>query len=403
MRQAAGGPAAERQAHADAAEVVDQPLQPVGQRPAAGQSRRRLVDLEVAGREIGEVRDGGDHGTVAPEQPGDAGLVAPAPGRHVDRPQSADGGVRRIRGEEIDGVVDELHELRRAFRRQVGMDVEDDPIGVLPAGDLLPDFLQCQISAVLPERPEPHVRRIQAPVRIAQDADLLADLGQPRDEPFGRRARRGRIVDQRQHHRRSLGGGAEEELPQASRVGLQPEATQFRPGEAQLEGLLVIELEDRRRLQRDDADRHRFVERADHQPELFAALDHAEERLRPVVADADGLEPPAQDEAHGGEHDVRLVDDAPGRVVRDPSEPRDFLEGLIGRTPKVLVHLQERNDLIVHGGAFRVRGGYDRRIPPPGLRWRCRSGRRAGGVPCRAGTDPIGRRDRGPDPTGRWR
>ena len=86
------------------------------------------------------------------------------------------------------------------------------------------------------------------------------------------------------------------------------------------------------------------LERADHQPELFAALDHAEQRLSSAGADPDGLEPPAQDEAHRGEHDVRLVDDAPGRILRDPSEPHDFLEGLIGRTLKVLVHFQERND-----------------------------------------------------------
>ena len=46
------------------------------------------------------------------------------------------------------------------------------------------------------------------------------------------------------------------------------------------------------------------------------------------------------------------MDDAPGWILRDPSEPHDFLEGFIGRTLKVLVHFQERNDLIVHGGAF---------------------------------------------------
>ena len=179
-------------------------------------------------------------------------------------------------------------------------------------------------------------------------------------------------MNQRQHHRRPLGSGAEEDLPQASRVGLQPQTAQVRPGECQLDRLFVVQPEDRRGLQRNDADRHRFAERADHQPELFSALDHAEQRLRTVGADPNGLEPPAQDEAHRGEHDVRLVDDAPGWILRDPSEPHDFLEGLIGRTLKVLVHLQERNDLIVHGGAFRVRGGYDPQIPPPGLCSQCR-------------------------------
>ena len=92
----------------------------------------------------------------------------------------------------------------------------------------------------------------------------------------------------------------------------------------------------------------------------------------PLAADPDGLEPPAQDEAHRGEHDVRLVDDAAGWILRDPAEPRDFLEGLIGRTLEVFVHFQERNDLIAHGGAFRVRGGYGPRTPSPGLRSQCR-------------------------------
>src|SRR5579864_3178322 len=36
VRQASGGPAAEGHSHAHAAEVVNQPLQPVGQRPAEG-------------------------------------------------------------------------------------------------------------------------------------------------------------------------------------------------------------------------------------------------------------------------------------------------------------------------------------------------------------------------------
>ena len=238
--------------------------------------------------------------------------------------------------------------------------------------DLLSDFLRCQVSAVLSERPEPHVGRIQPHVRIAQDAELLAHVAQSLDEPFGRRACRGRIVDQRQHHRRPLGGVAQEDLPQAARVGLEPQTAQVRPGERQFHRLFVVQPEDRRGLQRDDADRHGFAERADHHPELFSALDHAEQRLGAVAADPNGLEPPSQDEAHRGEHDVRLVDDAAGWILRDPAEPRDFLEGLIRRTLKVFMHFQERNDLIAHGGAFRVRGGYGPRTPSPGLRSQCR-------------------------------
>jgi hypothetical protein len=36
------------------------------------------------------------------------------------------------------------------------------------------------------------------------------------------------------------------------------------------------------------------------------------------------------------------------------------------------VHFQERNDLMAHGGAFQVRGGYGPRTPSPGLRSQCR-------------------------------
>ena len=163
-----------------------------------------------------------------------------------------------------------------------------------------------------------------------------------------------------------LGASPKKMLPQASREGRQPQAAQVRPGERQLHRLLVVQAEDRRGLQRDDADRHRFGERPDHHPELFAALDHAEQRLGAAALDPHGLEPPAEDEADGGEHDVRLVDDAAGRVVGDPAVPHDFLQGLVRHTLEVLVDLQQRDDVIVHGGAFRVRGGCGPRTPSSG-------------------------------------
>ena len=179
-------------------------------------------------------------------------------------------------------------------------------------------------------------------------------------------------MDQREHHRRPLGGGAEEVLPQAPGVGRQPQAAQVRVPERQLHRLLVVQAEDRRGLQRDDADRHRFGEGPDHHPELFAALDHAEQRLGAVGIDPHGLEPPAEDEADGGEQDVRLVDDAAGRVVRDPRVPHDLLQGLVGHAVEVLVDLQQRDDVIAHGGAFRVRGGCGPRTRPRGRCSRCR-------------------------------
>jgi hypothetical protein len=100
------------------------------------------------------------------------------------------------------------------------VDVENDSIGVLPASGLLPYFLGRQISAVLSERPKPHIGRIHPLVRIAQDGELLTDVAQSPDEPFSRLARGGRVVNQRQYHHRTLGGGAEEELSHAPRVGL---------------------------------------------------------------------------------------------------------------------------------------------------------------------------------------
>ena len=97
----------------------------------------------------------------------------------------------RIGRDEVDGAIDEFHQPRRPFRLQVRVDVEDDAVGVLPLGRLPADFLQFQISAVLAERPEPHVRQIPPLVRIAEHGELLADVAQPVDEPFGHPARGG--------------------------------------------------------------------------------------------------------------------------------------------------------------------------------------------------------------------
>ena len=126
-------------------------------------------------------------------------------------------------------------------------------------------------------------------------------------------------MDQREHHRRPPRGGAEEVLPEAPGEGRQPQPAQVRVPERQLHRLLVIQAEDRRGFQGDDADRHRLREGPDHHAELLAALDHAEQRLGAAGVNPHGLEPPAQDEADGGEQDVRLVDDGAGRVVGDPA------------------------------------------------------------------------------------
>ena len=203
-------------------------------------------------------------------------------------------------------------------------------------------------------------------------ASVLAHLAQPVDEPLGRPAGGGGFVDQREHHRGPPGGGAEEVLPQAPGVGRQPQPAQLRVPERQLHRLLVIQAEDRRGFQRDDADRHGLGEGPDHHPELLAALDHPEQRLGAAGIDPHGLEPPAEDEADGGEQDVRLVDDAAGRVVGDLPVPHDLLQGLVRHAAEVLVDLQQRDDVIAHGGAFPVRGGCDPRTRPRGRCSRCR-------------------------------
>ena len=131
---AAGGPAAEGHTDPHAAEVVDQPFEAGGQRPAPGRLRGRLGDLEVAAGEVAEGGRGRGHGGVALQQPGDTDLVAPAAGHHVERLQAADRGVTRARRDEIDRAVDETHQLHRPFRLQVCADVEDDAVGVLPLG-----------------------------------------------------------------------------------------------------------------------------------------------------------------------------------------------------------------------------------------------------------------------------
>ena len=75
----------------------------------------------------------------------------------------------------------------RPFRRQVGADVENDSIGVLPLNALLSDFLCRQVSAILSKRPKPHIRPIQSMIRIAEDGELLIDVAEALDQSFGRR------------------------------------------------------------------------------------------------------------------------------------------------------------------------------------------------------------------------
>ena len=50
-------------------------------------------------------------------------------------------------------------------------------------------------------------------------------------------------------------------------------------------------------------------------PVLLAALDHPEQRLGAAGIDPHRLEPPAKDEADGGERDVRLVNEVAGGVM----------------------------------------------------------------------------------------
>ena len=168
VSHAAGRPAAEGHADADAAKVVDQPLQAVGQRPAPGRLRLGLGDLEVAGDEVAEPRHDGGHRVARLQQPGDADLVPPAAGRHVERLQPADRGLARGGRDEVDRPVDDLHQPARQFRLQVRVDVEDDAVGVLPLGRLPADFLRLQHLAVGVDRPRPHARQTPPLGRIAE-------------------------------------------------------------------------------------------------------------------------------------------------------------------------------------------------------------------------------------------
>ena len=157
-----------------------------------GNSGGVSCDLEIAAGEIGEVRNGGDHGTVALKQPGDADLVAPAAGRHVDRLQAADRGVCRSRRDEVDGAVDEFHQPRRPFRRQVGVDVEDDAIGVLPLERPARGFPPTSdLGRPLGAAGTARSANPRHSVRIAEHGELLTDVAQSPDEPFGRPARGG--------------------------------------------------------------------------------------------------------------------------------------------------------------------------------------------------------------------
>ena len=175
----------------------------------------RLVgDLEVAAGEVAEVRHGRGHGSPAVQQPGDADLVAPAAGRHVDRLQPADRAVALGRRDEVDARS--TSSISRAARQApIRVDVEDDACGVLPLGHLPADS---SASSDLPPWRSDRNRSPASPatLRVAEHCELLTHLAQAVDEPFGRAARGGRFVDQREHHRRLLRGSAEERLPQAA-------------------------------------------------------------------------------------------------------------------------------------------------------------------------------------------
>ena len=112
---AAGGSAAEGHADADAAEVVDEPFQPGGQRSAPG--RRCGASMILKSRQAKSRRFGTTGATVPPsKQPGDADLVAPAAGRHAQRLQAADGRILRGRRDEVHRAIDERHEPPGPFR-----------------------------------------------------------------------------------------------------------------------------------------------------------------------------------------------------------------------------------------------------------------------------------------------
>src|SRR5262249_15462456 len=124
--------------------------------------------------------------------------------------------------------------------------------------------------------------------------------------------------------------------------------------------------------QRDDADWRGLAESADHQPELFAAPDHAEQRFGAAGIDAHRFEPPAKDEADSVEQYVCLVNDRAGGVVSDLRVPHHVLQCLIGYALKVLMPLQKGVAFLTKGGAFRFHAGWGPKTPPGGGRLRPR-------------------------------
>ena len=119
--------------------------------------------------------------------------------------------------------------------------------------------------------------------------------------------------------------------------------------ERQFHRLLVVEAQNRSRLKRDDPDRHRFGEHANHHSVLVAAIDHPEQRLDAAVIDPDRLEPPVEDEANGRQHVVRLVNDTPRGMLRDPSMPHYIIHGLVRYAAEILVDLEQRDVGVSHG------------------------------------------------------
>ena len=155
---AAGGPAAEGHANPNAAEVVDQPLQAVRQRPAPGPLRRHLAILKsrlARSRRFGTTGATGtapssSQATLILSRQPRAGTSRRCSRRTAASPAAA--GTKNTARSTSSINRTALSASRSAWTSKMMR------VGVLPLGHLLADLLGFQHPAIDAEGPEPHAR-----------------------------------------------------------------------------------------------------------------------------------------------------------------------------------------------------------------------------------------------------
>src|SRR5262245_26537998 len=96
-------------------------------------------------------------------------------------------------------------------------------------------------------------------------------------------------MQQREHLRRLAGNRFQQTPPKAASVRLQPQPSQVRIQEHELHRFFVIQVEDSRGLDCENAKGQGFTKSAEYHAVLLATLEHLKWVFVPARIDADGL------------------------------------------------------------------------------------------------------------------